>query len=86
MKTFLAGHNGLVGSSIHRKLHNAIVRTHKELDLCDSNAVDIFFKENSFDYVILAAARVGGILANKTYPAQWSISSYTDFDGIWIVE
>ncbi len=68
---YVAGHNGLVGSAICRKLssdgyNNLIVRTHKELDLCDRLAVDAFFKEEQPEYVFLAAAVVGGIHANDT--------------------
>ncbi len=70
-RIYVAGHNGLVGSAICRKLssdgyNNIIVRSHKELDLCDRLAVDAFFKEEQPEYVFLAAAVVGGIHANDT--------------------
>jgi len=73
---FIAGHRGMVGSAIHRRLldrgyRNLITRPHAELDLIDQGAVRHFFKNNHFDYVILAAARVGGIQANNTYPADF---------------
>ena len=75
-KIYIAGHNGLVGSAIMRKLQscgydNIITRTHKELDLMDQAAVERFFSENRPDYVFLAAAKVGGIIANSTYPADF---------------
>ena len=75
-KIYLAGHNGLVGSAIMRKLNscgydNIITKTHKELDLIDQTAVECFFSENKPDYVFLAAAKVGGIGANSRYPADF---------------
>jgi len=75
-KIYLAGHNGLVGSAIIRKLQsygydNIITRTHKELDLIDQAEVEHFFSENKPDYVFLAAAKVGGIGANSHYPADF---------------
>jgi len=75
-KIYIAGHNGLVGSAIMRKLksegfNNIITRTHKELDLIDQTAVECFFSENKPDYVFLAAAKVGGIGANSHYPADF---------------
>ena len=75
-KIYIAGHLGLVGSAIVRKLEklgftNIIVRTRQELDLTDGPAVAKFFKEHRPDFVILAAARVGGIKANMTYPAEF---------------
>ncbi|MDB5194406.1 MAG: rmlD substrate binding domain protein [Parcubacteria group bacterium] len=75
-KIYIAGHNGLVGSAIVRKLkqegfENLLVRTREELDLLDQRAVDGFFAEEKPAYVILAAARVGGIKANMTYPAEF---------------
>jgi GDP-L-fucose synthase len=75
-KIFLAGHTGLVGSAIYRKLEeegytNIITRTHKELDLCNQAQTEKFFEQERPDYVILAAAKVGGIMANKTYPAEF---------------
>ncbi len=73
---YVAGHRGLVGSAIVRCLekkgfHNLIVRTHAELDLMDQGAVREFFMEQAPAYVFLAAAKVGGILANKTYPVDF---------------
>jgi GDP-L-fucose synthase len=75
-KIYVAGHNGLVGSAILRKLKsegydNIITKTHKELDLIDTTAVELFFNENKPDYVFLAAAKVGGIGANSRYPAEF---------------
>ncbi len=75
-KIYIAGHRGLVGSAIIRKLesqgyNNLITRTHKELDLLDQKAVADFFASENPEYVFLAAAKVGGILANNTYPAQF---------------
>lgn len=71
-KIFIAGHRGMVGSAIVRKLQqegyeNLLMRTSSELDLRNQAAVDIFFKEQKPDYVFLAAAKVGGIVANNTY-------------------
>jgi len=73
---YVAGHNGLVGSAIIKKLKsegydNIITRTHKELDLVDQAAVERFFVESKPEYVFLAAAKVGGIGANSTYPADF---------------
>lgn len=75
-KIYIAGHRGLVGSAIVRKLEfegftNLIVKTHKELDLTDSKAVELIFETERPEYVILAAARVGGIKANMTYPTEF---------------
>jgi GDP-L-fucose synthase len=75
-KIYIAGHNGLVGSAIMRKLQseefvNIITKTHKELDLIDQAAVEQFFCDNKPDYVFLAAAKVGGIGANSQYPADF---------------
>lgn len=75
-KIYVAGHRGLVGSAIVRGLQakgytNIIGRTHSELDLTDSVAVEEFFKAEKPEYVFLAAAKVGGILANSTYPADF---------------
>lgn len=73
---FIAGHRGMVGSAIHRCLlgqgyENLVTRSRAELDLIDQRAVHHFFQNNHIDYVILAAARVGGIQANNTYPADF---------------
>jgi GDP-L-fucose synthase len=75
-KIYVAGHRGLVGSAIVRRLEqegygNLLMRTREELDLKDSRAVDEFFAEQKPEYVFLAAARVGGILANATYPVEY---------------
>lgn len=75
-RIFLAGHGGLVGSAIRRRLEadgfsNLVLRTHAELDLRDQSAVNRFFEQIRPEYVILAAAKVGGILANSTYPANF---------------
>lgn len=75
-KIYVAGHRGMVGSAIMRKLEsigyeNIIVRTHKELDLTNQRAVNEFFRTEKPEYVFVAAAKVGGILANSTYPANF---------------
>ena len=75
-KIYIAGHRGLVGSAIVRQLEkrgftNLLMRTHKELDLTSQAQVQDFFKQERPDYVILAAAKVGGIYANSSYPADF---------------
>ena len=75
-KIYIAGHTGLVGSAIVRHLkekgfHNLILKTHKELDLINQNNVNKFFENEKPDYVVIAAAKVGGILANNSYPANF---------------
>lgn len=75
-KIYIAGHRGMVGSAIHRKLvaeryNNIVVRTSAELDLKDQVAVTAFFEEEKPEYVFLAAAKVGGIQANNIYRAQF---------------
>ena len=75
-KIYVAGHRGLVGSAIIRILqsqgyHNFVLRTKEELNLCNQNDVKNFFKKEKPDYVFLAAAKVGGILANNTLPAEF---------------
>lgn len=75
-KIYIAGHRGMVGSAIKRRLENAgysnfIERTSSELDLRNQAAVNQFFEEEKPDYVFLAAAKVGGILANNTYKAEF---------------
>jgi len=75
-KIYIAGHRGMVGSAITRKLQkegfeNLILKGSKELDLRDQNAVLDFFKTEQPDYVFLAAAKVGGIIANNTYRADF---------------
>ena len=75
-KIFIAGHNGMVGSAIVRKLKqeaytNLIYKSSKELDLTNQQMVANFFEKEKPEYVFLAAAKVGGIMANKTYPAEF---------------
>ncbi|GAB1232707.1 GDP-L-fucose synthase [Ferrigenium sp. UT4] len=75
-KIYVAGHRGLVGSALVRRLQakgydNLITRTHAELELRDQAAVQAFFAKEQPEYVILAAAKVGGIHANNTYPAEF---------------
>lgn len=75
-KIYVAGHTGLVGAALLRKLReegyeNVITRTRKELDLTRQAPVEEFFEAEKPDYVFLAAARVGGIYANSTYPAEF---------------
>lgn len=75
-KIFIAGHRGLVGSAIVRRLkkegyNNLVVRSHSELDLTRQEDVEAFFEKERPEYVFLAAARVGGILANSTYKAEF---------------
>ena len=75
-KIYIAGHRGLVGSALMRNLKSAgytnlILRTHAELDLTDQAATEAFFAQEKPDYVFLAAAKVGGILANNSYPAEF---------------
>ncbi|MDO6820925.1 GDP-L-fucose synthase [Zobellia sp. 1_MG-2023] len=75
-KIYIAGHRGLVGSAILKKLKadgfsNFVLKTHAELDLTDANAVATFFAEEKPEYVFLAAAKVGGIVANNTYRADF---------------
>ena len=75
-KIYIAGHNGMVGSAILRNLKsrgfiNIITRTHSELDLTDQKSVDEFFTEQKPEYVVLAAAKVGGIYANNKFPAEF---------------
>jgi GDP-L-fucose synthase len=75
-KIYVAGHRGLVGSALMRRLSqkgyaNLVTRTHSELDLTSASAVQEFFEQERPDYIFLAAARVGGIHANATYPAEF---------------
>ena len=75
-KIYIAGHKGLVGSSIHRRLlsqgyDNIIYRESKDLDLRRQQDVEMFFEKERPEYVFLAAAKVGGIHANDTYPADF---------------
>ena len=75
-RIYIAGHRGLVGSAIVRRLqaagHTALItRTHAELDLTDEHATRAFFHEHKPEYVFLAAAKVGGIVANNSFPAEF---------------
>ena len=75
-KIYIAGHRGLVGSAIVRNLQakgytKLLLRTHAELDLTNQAATDAFFAQQKPDYVFLAAARVGGIVANNSFPAEF---------------
>lgn len=75
-KVYIAGHNGLVGSALLRQLNaqgyaNIVTRSHAELDLTNQQSVVDFLKSEKPEYVILAAAKVGGIHANNTYPAEF---------------
>ncbi len=75
-KIYIAGHRGLVGSGLMRNLQSkgyahVITRTHAELDLTNQVATENFFEKEKPDYVFLAAAKVGGIVANNTYPAEF---------------
>jgi GDP-L-fucose synthase len=74
-RIFVAGHRGLVGSAVARRLtadgHDVLARTRAELDLRDAAATAAYLRENRPDAVVLAAARVGGIMANSTYPVQF---------------
>ncbi len=80
IKIYIAGHRGLVGGAIKRELEskgykNLVYKTHSELDLCDSKAVEEFFNAEKPDWVIQAAAKVGGILGNKTYPVEFMLEN-----------
>lgn len=80
IKIYIAGHMGLVGSAIKREFErkgyrNLVFKTHSELDLTDSNAVAEFFEQEKPDWVIQAAARVGGIYANDTYPVEFMLDN-----------
>ncbi len=82
LKIFIAGHRGMVGSAIHRELlakgyNNIVTRTRNELDLLNQNAVKEFFETEKPEYVVLAAAKVGGIVANNTYRAQFIYENLT---------
>ena len=77
MKLFVAGHNGMVGSSVVRAINNnpkkykLYVADKNQLDLKNQREVQDFFCDNKFDHVVLAAAKVGGIHANNSYPADF---------------
>jgi GDP-L-fucose synthase len=75
-RIYIAGHRGLVGSALVRRLRkdgadNLLLRTHEELDLTDQAQVEHFFAKEKPNYVFLAAAKVGGIVANNTYPGEF---------------
>ena len=75
-KIYVAGHRGMVGAAVVNRLtalghQNLLLRTRSELDLCNQAAVEQFFNEQRPEVVVFAAARVGGILANSTYPAEF---------------
>jgi GDP-L-fucose synthase len=79
-KIFIAGHNGLVGSALVRKLKekgftNLVLKNRGELDLTNQHAVEVFFANEKPEYVFLAAAKVGGIYANNTFPAEFIFSN-----------
>lgn len=79
-KIYIAGHRGMAGSAVMRRLeasgfNNFVTRTHAELDLTDQAATRDFFEAERPDYVVLAAAKVGGIQANSTYPADFMLSN-----------
>ena len=79
-RVYVAGHRGLVGSAILRQLQargyqQLITRTHQELDLLDAVAVEQFMREERPDYIFLAAAHVGGIMANQTYRADFIMNN-----------
>lgn len=81
-RVFVAGHNGLVGSAIVKGLaskgyNNLILKSRSELNLLDSNAVDCFFERENPEFVFLAAAKVGGIVANNTYRADFLLENLT---------
>jgi GDP-L-fucose synthase len=75
-KIYIAGHTGLIGSAALRRFggdekYTVLTATHRELELQDSRAVELFFESNSPDFVIMAAGKVGGIMENKTFPADF---------------
>lgn len=80
MKVYVAGHKGLVGSALVRALnqnpaHKVVVREHAQLDLLDQAQVNTFFEKESPEWVFLAAAKVGGIYANNTYPVEFLVDN-----------
>ena len=88
-KIYVAGSNGMVGSAISKLLNkrgfsvknkNLLVNSKRELDLTNSKEVDIWFSRNKPDLVILAAAKVGGILANKNNPVVFLLDNMTAYD------
>jgi GDP-L-fucose synthase len=81
-KIYIAGHRGMVGSAISRKLTregytNLVTRTRQELNLLEQEKVKRFFSDEKPEYVFLAAAKVGGIMANATYPAEFIYENLT---------
>ena len=79
-RIFIAGHNGLVGSAVHsllkkKKFKRIITVNRKKLDLRQSNKVFDFFKQKKVEFVVICAARVGGIMANSTYPTEFLIEN-----------
>ncbi|MEJ7560424.1 MAG: GDP-L-fucose synthase [Pedobacter sp.] len=82
VRIYVAGHNGMVGSAITRELKklgytNLILRSSKELDLCDPQAVKEFFRKEKPEYVFVAAAKVGGIMANNKYRGEFIFQNLT---------
>ena len=80
-KIYIAGHNGLVGSSVYNLLlkhgyQNILCKRKRQLDLTDEKKVDIFFKKNKPKYLIICAAKVGGILKNKNYPLEFLLENF----------
>lgn len=80
IKIYIAGHRGLVGSAIKKEFEdkgytNIITRTHSEMDLADAKAVEEFFAKEKPDWVVLAAAKVGGIYGNSTYPVEFMLDN-----------
>ena len=80
VKIYIAGHRGLVGGAIKRELerkgyNNLVFKTHSELDLTDSKAVQEFFEQEKPEWVIQAAAKVGGIVGNNTYPVEFMLEN-----------
>ena len=80
IKIYIAGHRGLVGGAIKRELerkgyNNLVFKTHSELDLTDSKAVQEFFEQEKPEWVIQAAAKVGGIVGNNTYPVEFMLEN-----------
>ena len=79
-KIYIAGHTGLVGKSVHKLLinkgyKNILFRKSKDLDLRNQNDVDTFFKKNKPDYMVMCAARVGGIIDNRDYPLEFLLDN-----------
>jgi GDP-L-fucose synthase len=75
-KIFIAGHNGLVGNAVYKKFKKEgfkklIIVDKKKLNLINQSDVDLFFRKNKFDYLIMCAAKVGGIMSNSTYPTEF---------------